>query len=191
MRVRLQRLTTGIIARLSCSLSISCSSPSPASQQPQPVAAAAPAAPLPPPHSHHSVTSSTRCRQEAELAAAVEHERAAAARASRLAAARAEEEAAAIADATREAAVEAEVLHGSANSSVSADGSTDADPELLDAARDRAAQWVAEHAPAHGGGAPGGGAHGGGGWPTLTKTNYVEWAAVMRIRRSRCGTCGR
>jgi hypothetical protein len=29
------------------------------------------------------------------------------------------------------------------------------------------------------------------GWPTLTKTNYVEWAAVMRIRRSRCGTCGR
>ena len=59
---------------------------------------------------------------------------------------------------------------------------------------------------AHGGGAPGGGAHGGGGgwldqdrglygvrtvvrdvgpgvgWPTLTKTNYVEWAAVMRIR---------
>jgi hypothetical protein len=22
----------------------------------------------------------------------------------------------------------------------------------------------------------------GGGWPTLTKTNYVEWAAVMRLR---------
>jgi hypothetical protein len=22
----------------------------------------------------------------------------------------------------------------------------------------------------------------GGGWPTLTKTNYVEWVAVMRIR---------
>jgi hypothetical protein len=21
-----------------------------------------------------------------------------------------------------------------------------------------------------------------GGWPTLTKTNYVEWAAVMRVR---------
>jgi hypothetical protein len=58
---------------------------------------------------------------------------------------------------------------------------------------------------AHGGGAPGGGAHGGGGrndqdrglyevravvrdvgpgagWPTLTKTNYVEWAAVMKVR---------
>jgi hypothetical protein len=54
-------------------------------------------------------------------------------------------------------------------------------------------------------GAPGGGAHGGGsrndqdrglyevravvrdvgpgaGWPTLTKTNYVEWAAVMKVR---------
>ena len=22
----------------------------------------------------------------------------------------------------------------------------------------------------------------GGGWPTLTKTNYVEWAAVMRVK---------
>jgi hypothetical protein len=22
----------------------------------------------------------------------------------------------------------------------------------------------------------------GGGWPTLTKTNYVEWATVMRVR---------
>jgi hypothetical protein len=22
----------------------------------------------------------------------------------------------------------------------------------------------------------------GGGWPTLTKTNYVEWAAVMKVR---------
>jgi hypothetical protein len=22
----------------------------------------------------------------------------------------------------------------------------------------------------------------GGGWPTFTKTNYVEWAAVMRVR---------
>jgi hypothetical protein len=22
----------------------------------------------------------------------------------------------------------------------------------------------------------------GGGWPTLTKTNYVEWAAVMSVR---------
>jgi hypothetical protein len=22
----------------------------------------------------------------------------------------------------------------------------------------------------------------GGGWPTLTKTNYVEWAAVVRVR---------
>ena len=61
-----------------------------------------------------------------------------------------------------------------------------------------------------GGGAPGGGVHGGGGapgwgvcggapgyhglqavvrdvgpgggWPTLTKSNFVEWAAVMRVR---------
>ena len=44
-RARVQRITSGIRAILSCSLSISCSSPSPASQQPQPVAAAAPAAP--------------------------------------------------------------------------------------------------------------------------------------------------
>ena len=22
----------------------------------------------------------------------------------------------------------------------------------------------------------------GGGWPTLTKTNYIEWAAVMRVK---------
>ena len=50
-----------------------------------------------------------------------------------------------------------------------------------------------------GGGAPGWGARGGapgyhglqavvrdvgpgGGWPTLTKTNYVEWAAVMEVK---------
>jgi hypothetical protein len=30
----------------------------------------------------------------------------------------------------------------------------------------------------------------GGGWPTLPKTNYVEWAAVMRVRH-RCDTCGK
>jgi hypothetical protein len=29
-----------------------------------------------------------------------------------------------------------------------------------------------------------------GGWPTLTKTNYVEWATMMRIWL-RCGTCGK
>ncbi|KAM0873258.1 hypothetical protein ACQ4PT_038185 [Festuca glaucescens] len=158
--------------------------------------------------SQHSVSSSKRRRQEAELAAAEERElavaatAAAAARASRLAAARAEVEAAAAADAAREAAAEAEVLRGSANSSVSADGSADAD--RADAVREQMAQWAAEHARAHGGGAPGGGAHGGGwddqdrglygvrtvvrdvgpgaGWPTLTKPNCVEWAAVMKIR---------
>ena len=61
-------------------------------------------------------------------------------------------------------------------------------------------QWAAEHARA-----PGGGAHRDGGcndqdrglyevrtvvrdvgssvgWPTLTKTNYVEWAGIMKVR---------
>ncbi|KAM0896548.1 hypothetical protein ACQ4PT_023130 [Festuca glaucescens] len=215
-------------------------------------------------HSQHMATSSTRRRQEADRAAAEECERVAAAaaaaatRASRLAAAelaaaRAEVEVAAAAEAARAAAAEVEVLRGSANNSVSADGSADAG--RADPARERTAQWAAEHAPAHGGGAPRGGAHGGGapgggahgggapgggahgggapgggahgggaprggehgggapgggahgggrwddqdrglygvrivvrdvdpsaGWPTLTKTNYVEWAAVMRIR---------
>ena len=45
-RVRIQRLTSGIRAVVSCSLSISCSSPCPASQQPQLRVAAAPAAPV-------------------------------------------------------------------------------------------------------------------------------------------------
>ena len=187
--------------------------------------------------SQRSVASSTRRRQEAELAAAEERERAAAetaaaaARASRLAAARAEAEAAAAADAARAAAAEVEALRGSISSSVSADDSADADLELLgrEAGRARAAQWAAAHAHECGGSpdrrgragsAPGGGAHGGGGWvdgerslhrqrgslspdryrgyhglqavvrdvgpgggwPTLTKTNYVEWAAVMRVK---------
>jgi hypothetical protein len=110
-----------------------------------------------------------------------------------------------VADAAHEA--EAEALRGSANSSISTDGSTDGDLEQLarEAVREWTVQWAAEHAPVHGSGAPGGGAHGGGarddvdcglygvrtvvrdvgpgvGWPTLTKTNYVEWAAIMRIR---------
>jgi hypothetical protein len=82
-----------------------------------------------------------------------ERERAAAARASRLAAAelaasRAEEEVAAVADVAREVAAEAEVLRGSANSSVSADGNTDTDLKQLarEVARERTAQWAAEHA---------------------------------------------
>ncbi|KAM0826515.1 hypothetical protein ACQ4PT_068834 [Festuca glaucescens] len=168
--------------------------------------------------SQHSATSSTRRRQEAELAAAEERElaaaatAAAAARASRLAAAelaaaRAEAAAAAAAEAARAAAAEVEVLRGSANCSVSADGSADADQvdAAAQQAAQRAAQWAAEHARAPRDGAPRGGAHGDGGrndqdrglyeirtvvrdvgpgvgWPTLTKTNYVEWAAIMRIR---------
>ncbi|KAM0853640.1 hypothetical protein ACQ4PT_050938 [Festuca glaucescens] len=148
--------------------------------------------------------------EERELAAAATA--AAAARASRLAAAelaaaRAEAAAAAAADAARAAAAEVEVLRGSANSSVFADGSTDADQvdSAAQQAAQRAAQWAAEHARAPRDGAPRGGAHGDGGrndqdrglyevrtvvrdvgpgvgWPTLTKTNYVEWAAIMRIR---------
>src|SRR4051812_47716469 len=157
-------------------------------------------------HSQHAATSSTRRQQEAELAAAEERERAAAAtaaaaaRASRLAAARAEAEVAAAADAAREAAAEVKVLRDSTNSSVSAE-------DCANAECDGAAQeWTTQWASKHGGGALGGGVHRGGsgwddqdrglygvrtvvrevgpgvGWPTLTKTNYVEWAAVMRIR---------
>ena len=67
-------------------------------------------------------------------------------------------------------------------------------------AQERTAQWAAEHARA-----PGGGAHRDGGcndqdrglyevrtvvrdvgssvgWPTLTKTNYGEWAGIMKVR---------
>ena len=109
--------------------------------------------------SQRSVASSTRRRQEAELAVAEERERAAAQaaaaaeRASRLAAAElaaaiAEVEAAAAADAVRAAAAEVEVLRGSNSSSISADDSADADLEPLEreAARGRAAQWAAAHA---------------------------------------------
>ena len=111
-----------------------------------------------------------------------------------------EVEAAATTEAARLAAAEAKALRGSAKSSESAEGSVDADRN--GAAQERAAQWAAEHAR---GGAPRGGAHGDGGWddqgrglhgvrtvvrdvgpsvgwPTLTKTNYVEWAAIMRVR---------
>jgi hypothetical protein len=118
-------------------------------------------------HSRHSVASNVRRQQEAKLAAPKERERAAAetvaaaARASRLAAAelaaaRAEVEAEAAA-----AAAEADALRSNASSSVCADDSTDADLKLLamDASRERAARWAAEHAYS---GAPGGGQHGGG-----------------------------
>jgi hypothetical protein len=115
--------------------------------------------------SQGSVASSTRRRQEADLAVAEKRERAAAdavaaaARASRLAAAelaaaRAEvEAAAAAADAARAAAAEVEVLRGSNNSSIAADDSADADLELLEreASRGRAAQWAVAHAHGRGG----------------------------------------
>ena len=98
--------------------------------------------------SQRSVASSTRRRQEAELAEA--ETAAAAARASRLAAAelaaaRAEAEAAT-------AAAEVEALRGSIGSSISVDDTADANLELLEreAARARAAQWAA-HAHERGG----------------------------------------
>ena len=152
-----------------------------------------------------------RRRQVAGRAEAEERERVtaeaarAAARASRLAAAelaaaRAEVEAAEKAEAARVAAAEARALCGSANGSESANCAIDAGGN--DVAQERAAQWAAEHARS---GAPRGDAHSDGGWdnqdrgpygvrtvvrevgpgvgwPTLTKTNYVEWAAIMKIR---------
>jgi hypothetical protein len=63
-----------------------------------------------------------------------------AAKASGLVAARAEEEAAAGEDAAHEAAVDAKVLCGGADSSVSAKGSADVDLELL--AMDAAREWA-------------------------------------------------
>jgi hypothetical protein len=148
--------------------------------------------------------------------------------ATELAAARAEAEAAATVEAARAAVAEVQALRGSISGSISGDSN-------VDTAHERTARWAAEHAQAHGGGAPGGGEHGGGapgggahcggapgggahgggapgggahggggrndqdrglyevravvrdvgpgaGWPTLTKTNYVEWAAVMKVR---------
>jgi hypothetical protein len=113
-----------------------------------------------------SVTSSARCQQEAEVAAAQERERATAAaaataaRAARLAAAelaaaRAEVEVAAAADAARAATAELEALRGSrAGSSASVDDNTDEELRLArEAAREQAAQWAAAH--------PHGGARGG------------------------------
>jgi hypothetical protein len=124
--------------------------------------------------------------------------------AAELVAARVEVEAAAAADAARAAAVELKALCGSSiSSSAFVDGST---PMSAVAA----AQMGTGGAPSgdvRGNHAPGGGGrvdgdrglyrqrhghHGiqavardiglGGGWPTLTKTNYVEWAAMMRVR---------
>mgnify|MGYP002413840545 FL=1 len=116
-------------------------------------------------------------------------------------AARAEVEAAAAAEAAREATADAKALRGSPGSSSSSAPADDgADADRAKVAQERTAQWAAEHARA-----PGGGAHRDGGcndqdrglyevrtvvrdvgssvgWPTLTKTNYVEWAGIMKVR---------
>jgi hypothetical protein len=102
--------------------------------------------------SQRSVTLSAQHRQEAEVAAAEEHERAAAettamvARAGRLVmaeltVARAEVEAVAVVDATRVVAVEFEALCGSrTSSSVSADSGTDDElKQVREAAREKVA----------------------------------------------------
>jgi hypothetical protein len=116
-----------------------------------------------------SVALSARHRQEAELAAAEEHERmaaettATAARASRLvaaelAAARAEVEVAAAVDAARAAVVELKALRSSSiSSSAFADDGTDVElKQAREAAGERAVQWVAAHPYGRGGGSPDG-----------------------------------
>jgi hypothetical protein len=103
-----------------------------------------------------SVASSAQHRQEAEVAAAEEHERAAVETATmvarpvklamaELAAARAKVEAAAAVDVTRAATAELEALRGSStSSSVSADGGTDDELKLArETAREQAVQWAA------------------------------------------------
>jgi hypothetical protein len=105
-----------------------------------------------------SVASSVQHRQEAEVAAAEQHERAAtettaaAARVARLVmaklvAARAEVEAAAVADAAHAAAVELKALRAnSTGSSVSADNDRDNELKLVrEAAWEQAVQWAAAH----------------------------------------------
>jgi hypothetical protein len=109
------------------------------------------------------------------------------------------------------AAAELEALRSnSTSSSVSADGGTDDELKLArKAARDQATQWATAHPQGHGDGWINGDhdlyrrrdspspdryhdhrriqtivtdVGPSDGWPTLTKTNYVEWATVMRIR---------
>jgi hypothetical protein len=113
--------------------------------------------------SQRSVTSSAQHRQEAEVAAADEHERAAAETAAtaamtELAAVRAEVEAAAAAaaDAAHAVAVEIEALRASStDSSVSADNDRDNELKLArEAAREQATQWAAVHPQGRRGGSP-------------------------------------
>jgi uncharacterized membrane protein YgcG len=121
--------------------------------------------------SRRSVASSTRSRQEAELAVAEKRERAAAETAA--AAARASRLAAAAADAARAAVAKFLVLRGNVSSSISTDDSADTDLDALarEAAQERAVRWAAAHTHERDGspdrrgranGAPGGGMHGGG-----------------------------
>jgi hypothetical protein len=125
-----------------------------------------------------------------------------------LTAARAQVEAATTADAARAAVVELEALSASStDSSVSADNDRDNELKLaMEATREQAAQWAAAQPQGRRGGSPDGcGCVGG--WvdgdhglyrrrssPSLDryhghhriqviiKTNYVEWAAVIRVR---------
>jgi hypothetical protein len=120
--------------------------------------------------SQRSVASSVQHRQEAEVATAEERERAAAetavtaARAVRLAMAEL-------------AAARAEVEATAASSG--ADRWVDEDCGLY---RRRDSPSPYRYHGHHGIQAIVRDASPGGGWPTLTKTNYVEWAAVMRVR---------
>jgi hypothetical protein len=141
--------------------------------------------------SQRSVALSTQHRQEAEVAAAKEHERAAAetavtaARAARLAmaklaAARAEvEAAAAAADAARAAAELKALRDSSTDSSVSADDDRDNELKLArEAAREQAAQWATTHPQGRRGCSPNGrgragGALGGGRAAALSPTTVA------------------
>jgi hypothetical protein len=117
--------------------------------------------------SQRSIVSSVQHRQEAEVAAAEEHERAVAetaataARAARLAmaelaAARAEVKAVVASDAAHAAAAELEALRASStDSSISADDDRDNELKLAwEAAREQAVQWVAAHPQGRRGGSP-------------------------------------
>ncbi|KAK3124877.1 hypothetical protein QOZ80_7BG0595270 [Eleusine coracana subsp. coracana] len=149
-------------------------------------------------------------RERAAAAAAETAARASRLAAAELAAARAEAAAAAAADAARAAVADLEALRGGSVGGSVADGNIDEELRELEAVQEqeRAARWAAVHPHGRGGGSPdrrgrasdipGGDARGGralgggwtvvrevgpgGGWPTLTKTNYVVWAAVMRVR---------
>jgi hypothetical protein len=112
--------------------------------------------------SQRSAASSAQHRQEAEIAAAEEHERATVetaatvARAARLA--MTELAAVAAADAAREAAAELEALRASSTgSSVYADDDRDNELKLAsEAAWEQAAQWAAAHPQGRRGGSPDG-----------------------------------